>query len=60
MTYREKLAEIHPEYIDPIYGAGVRGCPDRYFKDAFSKKCALDTFRCEQCWDREYQGEEIL
>jgi hypothetical protein len=34
MTYREKIKETNPEFIDGTYAGGVNGCPGSYFKGA--------------------------
>lgn len=61
MTYREKLAEEHPQHISDLYGGGCYGCPHEYgytFKteDVSTMGCANDgacDATCAKCWDRE-------
>ena len=55
MTFREEVAKLHPENIDPIYVGGVLGCP----RDI--KTCPYILGNCERncqaCWDREIPDE---
>lgn len=51
MTFREEVAKLHPENVDPIYVGGVLGCP----RDIETCPYILgDCERnCRACWDRE-------
>lgn len=55
MTFREEVAKLHPENVDPIYVGGVLGCP----RDI--KTCPYILGNCERncraCWDREIPDE---
>lgn len=55
MTFREEVAKLHHERIDPIYQGGVLGCPRDieacpYILGACEKNC-------RDCWDREIPDE---
>ena len=58
MTYREKLAQEHPEYVRPGAIAGMKGCPGTYFvipddvKPCVIHQTVNDDI-CSACWDRE-------
>ena len=55
MTFREEVAKLHPENVDPIYVGGVLGCP----RDI--ETCPYILGNCERncraCWDREIPDE---
>ena len=55
MTFREEVAKLHPERINPNYIGGVLGCP----RDI--KTCPYILVTCERncraCWDREIPDE---
>ena len=55
MTFREEVAKLHPEKVDPIYVGGVLGCP----RDIETCPYILgDCERnCRACWDREIPDE---
>lgn len=56
MTFREEVAKLHPENVDPIYVGGVLGCP----RDIETCPCiCLGTCdrNCQACWDREIPDE---
>lgn len=56
MTYREKLRIEHPDFIDPDFRGGCKGCPDHYRYEnthvclRYSNGASMT---CEDCWDRE-------
>ncbi len=59
MTFREEVAKLRPEMIDPIFQGGVCGCPRDidmcpYSTDA--SHCPSDN-DCRACWDREIPDE---
>ena len=67
MTYREKIAQEHPEAIGDVYVAGVCGCPVSWgYGDKKDYKCFDESYYpvtvppevCEACWDREIREEE--
>lgn len=56
MTYKEKLAKIRPDRIDPRFRGGCAGCPTDYPEldaEEWPEEDCLLRRRCEQCWNRE-------
>ena len=59
MTYRQKLAQEHPESVGEEHAGGCRGCPHNYGYDR--RRPAEDwcgTCTCKECWDREMPEED--
>ena len=55
MTFREEVAKLRPERIDPIFQGGVCGCPrDIETCPYISRACESN---CRACWDREIPDE---
>lgn len=54
MTFREEVAKLHPENVDPIYQGGVLGCPRDIKKCPYLGTCERN---CRACWDREIPDE---
>ena len=54
MTFREEVAKLHPENVDPIYDGGVLGCPRDIKKCPYLGVCKRN---CRACWDREIPDE---
>ena len=55
MTFREEVAKLRPERIDPIFRGGVCGCPrDMETCPYISRACESN---CRACWDREIPDE---
>ena len=61
MTFREKLKEERPYFVDNGFGGGCCGCPYKYgYEEAapdFCRDINIDR-RCWKCWDREIPGTE--
>lgn len=55
MTFREEVAKLHPENVNPIYVGGVLGCP----RDIETCPYILGACgsNCRACWDREIPDE---
>ena len=55
MTFREEVAKLRPERIDPIFRGGVCGCP----RDIETCPYILGACEsnCRACWDREIPDE---
>lgn len=49
MTFREKLAKEHPEFVDVRYIGDCKYCPSDYGYETKS----YCTVNCYACWDRE-------
>lgn len=58
MTYKEKLREIHPGLVGPMFIGGAHLCPDNFFEGADVHLCSETP--CNECWDREYKGEKVI
>ena len=59
MTFREEVAKLHPERIDPIFQGGVCGCPrdmDTCPYSFYVSHCPSEN-DCRACWDREIPDE---
>ena len=50
MTFREKLAQEHPECVDSRLVSGCQGCPSHY---GYEPEFCCGHMRCSDCWDRE-------
>lgn len=50
MTFREKLAQEHPECMDPRLLGGCLGCPSRY---GYEAEFCCGKMSCKDCWSRE-------
>lgn len=60
MTFREKLAQEHPEKVSPLFTGGCGGCPRNY---GYERKLACSGYNmtdaeCTSCWDREIPTDE--
>lgn len=60
MTYKEKLQQECPWYINKKWRGGCNGCPDTYGYETESDCLALDDvtdeekeIHCIECWNRE-------
>lgn len=59
MTFREKLRQERPEYVDKCFSGGCRACPNTYRYDTSGRCVAHENGRCDNdtdcaaCWDRE-------
>lgn len=51
MTFREKLAQEHPDCITAFEAGGCKGCPHTYGYEAESPCRKMGT--CRECWNRE-------
>lgn len=58
MTYREKLANEHPEEIDDKEWGGCNGCPSSYGYERFQGCRDGNEEACTACWDREIPEEK--
>ena len=59
MTFREEVAKLRPERIDPIFQGGVCGCPrdmDMCPYSIYASHCPSEN-NCRACWDREIPDE---
>ena len=54
MTFREEVAKLCPEEINPDYIGGVMGCPRDI--ETCPYLCACER-NCRACWDREIPDE---
>lgn len=50
MTFREKLAQEHPECIDSRLVSGCQGCPSHY---GYEPEFCCGHMPCKDCWSRE-------
>ncbi len=62
MTFREKLAQEHPDRVGSKFAGGCNGCPLCYgyevgFPANHAKDCKTEE-GCARCWDREIPGTE--
>lgn len=56
MTFREKLAQERPEYVDDKYIGGCGGCPHTYgyeHEHECEYRSGMSAITCRACWDRE-------
>ena len=69
MTFREKLAQEHPEKVSTAALGGCEGCPITYgYEDTSPEDGCWDTWntplhknaRCTACWDREIPEERPM
>ena len=52
MTFREKLMQDRPEYVNERYSGGCFMCPENFgYEEKFD--CATAGVNCTECWDRE-------
>lgn len=60
MTYREKIAQEHPEKLRRFFEGGVQGCPSKYeYEDKnICPKIDKTVPDCAACWDSEIPGTE--
>lgn len=57
MTYREKLAQEHPECVGNQHGGGCKDCPTDYgYEEGIHCNTVGDD--CTACWDREIPNTE--
>ena len=52
MTFREKMAQEHPERISDAFIGGAKGCPHKYFNIPNNVEI------CAACWDRKMPEAE--
>lgn len=64
MTFREKLQQELPTFVNEKWWGGCNGCPDTYGYEIESDCIALDDEtdedkkrHCTECWDREAPKE---
>ena len=59
MTFREEVAKLRPERIDPIFQGGVCGCPRDIDTCPYSTNLGHSPSEnnCRACWDREIPDE---
>jgi len=50
MTFREKLAQEHPECVDSRLVGGCSGCPEDY---GYELEYDCGGTRCRDCWNRQ-------
>lgn len=55
MTFREEVAKLRPERINPIHQGGVFGCPRDMEACPYFLGASEDD--CRACWDREIPDE---
>ena len=53
MTFKEKIAKEHPEYVDEKYHGGARECPSSYGYEDEDNCGHLIGLSCAECWNRE-------
>ena len=62
MTFREKLKTQYPEAISDKYLGGCLACPYHYGYEAEYTEDFKDEYcrvrRCEDCWNRECEGNK--
>ena len=59
MTFREEVAKLRPERINPIFQGGVCGCPRDIDTCPYSTNVGHSPSEnnCRACWDREIPDE---
>ena len=55
MTFREEVAKLRPERVNPIFQGGVLGCPRDI--EACPYLLGASENNCRACWDREIPDE---
>lgn len=59
MTFREKLAQEHPDCIGEEYGGGCKGCPRDYgYPDLRTCVNSYSDEECAECWNAEIPDSE--
>lgn len=61
MTYKELLAQEHPDRVGEKYAGGCWGCPYTYGYESLensARVCLKLKGDCEACWDREIPETE--
>ncbi|RZT02929.1 hypothetical protein [Cuneatibacter caecimuris] len=61
MTYKEKLQQEHPDYVDKKYSGGCLLCPYSYGYESSENSehaCLKLKGDCEACWNREIPGTQ--
>lgn len=62
MTFKEKLAMEHPDYVNDCYDGECFGCPKDYGyedHDSSIKNCLENNGKgCTYCWNREFPEEK--
>ena len=55
MTFREKLAQEHPDFLNDAFDGGCANCPRHYGYEEISPAFCGDANdeMCRKCWDRE-------
>ena len=59
MTLKEKVKEMHPEYIGD-YGGGVYGCPAQYpylNRPELGNGNCSSSITCKDCWNQKFNPE---
>ena len=62
MTFKEKLAQEHPEKVNNKFGGGCDGCPCEYGYEKENSDCnGPSDLGCKECWNREMSmtAEEV-
>lgn len=61
MTFKEKLAQIHPHLVGDEYIGGCVGCPHKYPElNSNEDECPYNVHGsggCTKCWNREIPAE---
>ena len=64
MTYLEKYREVHPDDRRSDFLIAIKECPNLTFDGVpcYSELYGHGSFDtiCVNCWNQEYQGEEII
>lgn len=61
MTFKERLAKEHPQYVNKAFGGGCLSCPSVYgYEAARPAECDDNTFFCDDCWNREIPEQENI
>lgn len=59
MTFREKLIQKHPEFVDDMFNGGCSGCPSTYgYERYYNRLCSDRNYDCTACWNREIPEEK--
>ena len=63
MTFREKVAEKYPCFVNKMYTGGVFSCPNLMFETNI--ECGVEYLggtsnrMCKKCWNKEYDGSKL-
>lgn len=59
MTFKEKLAEEHPDFVGDEFRGGAQGCPCHFGYERYDHRpCAGKIIDCGDCWNREMPEEK--